>query len=279
MFKIYPKTNVFLAGIDKFENVIREYKGIEIQCFDENDIMEDFDFESGVIKAKELFKELEEITIHTPLESYELEAMLLKDYELVKNQMLRLVKLSNDLGIHINYLFHSKIKFNEMQKLFDIKIREMLKILEGSNVTLLFENLFFVGEKNMSVLEYVAYIDHPNFRVCFDLCHAYCKVHMYKAENIEYLDTYLNKEKCEKYVKQVHFSYTRNNDGYIDKMTHGRCHDYIESMEYDLNILKRYGMDKANLVVEVAEDDEDYNARKNQLSEIKMLYKVLGKEF
>jgi hypothetical protein len=94
---------------------------------------------------------------------------------------------------------------------------------------------------------------------------------MFKISLNEYLNTYLNKEDCKKYIQQIHFAGTLDNDGVIDKRTHGRMHDSWESFEEDFNILKRFGIENKIIVTEVSEDD--YSTRKDQIEEIKMLIK------
>lgn len=48
------------------------------------------------------------------------------------------------------------------------------------------------------------------------MCHLYCQAHIYKKNIEEFLERYLNKEKCERQVYQIHFAYTANDDGYIE---------------------------------------------------------------
>ena len=60
-----------------------------------------------------------------------------------------------------------------------------------------------------------------------------------------------------------------NEDGFIDKKTHGRVHDSWESFEEDYNILKQFGIENKNIITEVSEDD--YLTRKDQIIEIKYL--------
>ena len=84
----------------------------------------------------------------------------------------------------------------------------------------------------------------------------------------------LNKEDCQKYVYQIHFAATLNNDGYIDKEnTHGRVHENIEETKKELEWLEEYGMKDKNYIIEVSE--KDYYTRKDQIKEIEMIKKII----
>ncbi|MCQ2748675.1 MAG: hypothetical protein MJ246_01295 [Clostridia bacterium] len=55
-------------------------------------------------------------------------------------------------------------------------------------------------------------------------------------------------------------------------------HDSEDSMRYDLNLLREFGMDDKIMVTEVDEDDSNYMARTCQLSDLRMLYHIDGQE-
>lgn len=279
MFKIYPKTNEYLEGLDVLKKAAEDYGGIEIQFFHRDIIMDYIDFTIAAKKVKNEIPNLNEITIHPPLENYNIEHILLKDKNILYKELDDLINLSNELNVDINLVMHTNFNDVDLKEALTGELRIILDKLNNTRVTILLENLYFIEETKMSVLEYVSYINHPNLKVCFDLCHAYCKVHMYKSDNISFLDNYIDKEKCLKYVKQVHFSFTRNNDGYIVHNTHGRKHDYYDALKYDLALLERYGMIDKNLVIEVDEDSKDYNKRCDEVNDIKMLYSYIGKEY
>ena len=82
----------------------------------------------------------------------------------------------------------------------------------------------------------------------------------------------LNKEDCEKYVKQIHFAGTLNNDGYIDKMTHGVKHESIESLKEEYDWLVKLGWKDKNYITEIRE--LDYYSREDQIQEIKWLEEI-----
>ena len=76
--KIYPKTNEKLEGLEKFEETINKYRGIEIQYFQKSDDeLVDFQIEEPIKRILKKFPNIEEITIHPPLCNYELEIVLL----------------------------------------------------------------------------------------------------------------------------------------------------------------------------------------------------------
>ncbi|MCQ2978428.1 MAG: UMP kinase [Clostridia bacterium] len=279
MFKIYPKTNNAFEGLDKFKDVIKEFGGLEIQFFNEIGIANYVSFKEPLKKLKDVAPDVKEVTVHPPLCNYDLEILFLKDEDIIVRELTELRDLSEEYDLDINVIYHTKINYEELVACLDDRMKKVLSIIEGTRVTMLIENVYMVEEKSMSALEYVAHLDHPNLRCCFDLCHAYCKAHIYHEENLKYFDKYIDAEKAKKYVKQVHFSFTRNDDGYRDGMTHGRQHDTFDSLCYDLDIIRRYGMIDANIVTEVDEDDKNYFERKNELNDIRLLYQYQNMNF
>ncbi len=266
---IYPKINLNFEGLDKLINYVEKYKGIELQFFDEKGIMEQIDIKTPVEKLIKKVPYIKEITIHPPLCNYDIEHIIFKDINIIKEQLDTVVELSRKYNIKINLLYHTEIDIIKHKELTIEKIKELLKIIEGENVILLLENLFMFDEKECTVFKLAEYINHPNLKVCFDICHMYCKANIYKTDIESFANKYLNSQLCKKYIYQVHFSYTANNDGYIERKTHGRVHDNIEKLKYDLDLLKKYNMDKCNYITEVSEDN--YDLRVDQLKELKML--------
>lgn len=269
---IYPKTSVNFEGLDKLIEYVEKYKGIELQFFDENGIMEQIDITTPVEKLMKKVPSVKEVTIHPPLCNYDIENIMLKDISIIENQLKTCVILARKYDIKINLLYHTQIDFIKHKALTTDKIKSLLKIIEGENVLLILENLFMFDEKECTVFKLAEYINHPNLKVCFDICHMYCKANIYKTDIESFAKKYLNLDLCRNYIHQVHFSYTVDNDGYIVRKTHGRVHDNVEELKYDLGLLAKYGMDRCNYITEVSEDD--YDLRVDQLKELDMLEKV-----
>ena len=274
--KIYPKTSRNFEGLDKLMPYVEKNKGIELQFFDENGIMAEFEIESVIDKLMEKVPYIEEITIHPPLCNYDFELIFFKDINIIKEQFETIVKLSRKYNVRINLLYHTQWRFEKHKDLTLDKLKELLKILEGENVTFLLENLYMFDESQCSVFEIAEYINHPNLKVCFDICHMYCRNNIRKANIEEYAASYLNPELCKKHIYQVHFSYTADNDGYVVRKTHGRVHRNIEELKYDFELMKKYNMIDCNYVTEVSE--EDYDLRIDQLKELEMLDMVANGE-
>lgn len=271
---IYPKTCKNFIGLDKMMSFVEKYKGVELQFFDENNqIMSAFEFESVIYKLMEKIPYLKEITIHPPLCYYDIENIMFKDINIIKEQFEVMVKLSRKYNIKINMVYHTTIDFKTHKELTLDKLSKLLKILEGENVTLLLENIFMFSEEECTVYQIADYLKHPNLKVCFDICHMYCRANINKQDIYEYAKGYLNPELCKKYTYQVHFSYTADNDGYVNfKATHGLVHPSIEELRYDVELLKKYNMDNCNYITEISE--KDYESRKDQYKELKMLEEV-----
>ena len=275
--KIYPKISNQQYSNQVAEK-IKQSEGIEIQYFDEikGKITEPFDFETEIRKNKSQYPNLKEITVHPPLKDYDIELIILKDEKILKNQLKKLVKLSKELNIELNIIYHTHLPLKQyISTGLDKRMLKYLKIIEGSNVTILIENLFMLPaeENECSALQICKYINHPNLKMCLDTTHVHCKANIYKKDVYELIKTEFNKEDCQKYIKQIHFAAALNNDGYIDKKrTHGKKHNSFEDVVEDYNWLKELGLEKANYVTEVGE--EDYYSRKDQLEEIEMLEKI-----
>ena len=269
--KIYPKTNEYLEGIEEFEKTLKEYKGIEIQYFKKSDKeLVDFKVEKPIEQILEKYPYIEEITIHPPLCDYELEIVLLKDKNIFLNQIKTIVRLSKKYNIKINIVEHTRLLMSQAKLTILPVLEKAKKIMKNTNTKIVFENIYMMEEQeNCSVIELCEYLNSENMKVCIDMCHLYCQAHIYKKKIEEFLEKYLNKEKCQRQVYQIHFAYTANEDGYIDRTTHAIMHPNEETLYYDAKLLCQYGMEDCNWITEVSE--KDYSTRKDQVNEIKML--------
>lgn len=269
--KIYPKISPHVLS-KEMDKIVKESEGIEIQFFDENGITSEFNFEDEVRKRKKEYPNLKEIVVHPPLSNYNLEMIIMKDKKIVEEQLKTMVKLSEELNIKTTLLYHTYWTKEQYisTKLMD-KLLELLKIIENTQVKMLLENIYMIlDEKNKcSALEIVKHVNHPNLKTCIDTTHVNCKARIYKKELNELVDEELKADECEKYVQQVHFASAIKNDGYIDKNTHGRKHENIETLKKEYEWLSNHGMKDKIYVTEVSE--ENYATRKDQIEEIKML--------
>ena len=269
--KIYPKTNEYLEGIEEFEKTLKEYKGIEIQYFKKSDKeLVDFKIEKPIEQILERYPYIEEITIHPPLCEYELEIVLLKDKNIFLNQIKTIIRLSKKYNIKINIVEHTRLLMSQAKLTILPVLEKAKKIMKNTNTKIVFENIYMMEEQEKcSVIELCEYLNSENMKVCIDMCHLYCQAHIYKKKIEEFLEKYLNKEKCQRQVYQIHFAYTANEDGYIDRTTHAIMHPNEETLYYDAKLLCQYGMGDCNWITEVSE--KDYSTRKDQVNEIKML--------
>lgn len=271
MPKISERTEQ-LGGVEKF---VEKYQKAEIQYFAKEERPHYIDYAPAIEKYCSMYN-LKEITIHPPLDYYfDIEVILMYEENIARKMLEQVVYLSEKLNIKLNIIFHTHWNF-VLHKITTIdKIKELLKIVEGKNVTILVENLFMITEeKNQSTaMELCKEINHPNFRMCIDICHMYCQANMYRSDIDTWFKNKLNKEDCEKYIYQIHFSYTANNDGYINKKnSHGVGHPTEETLLRDYKLLEEYGIDKKMIVTEIAE--VDYNHRKSQIQDIEWLEKI-----
>ena len=269
---IYPKTSENLEGLEYLKRYAEEYRGIEIQLLSYEHTQK---ITYNVIKQlKSQIPQLEEVTIHLPIrEDFNFEALAFSKINFEKERLKMLCEASQEFNLKLNLLYHTRWNYISWSNSGAIdRMMELLEVIQNTNVNILIENIYAIVErKECSVLKVAKQIDNEHLKVCLDTCHLHCVANMFKISLNEYLNTYLNKEDCKKYIQQIHFAGTLNNDGVIDKKTHGRMHDSWESFEEDFNILKRFGIENKIIVTEVSEDD--YSTRKDQIEEIKMLIK------
>lgn len=206
-------------------------------------------------------------------EDFNFEALAFSKINFEKERLKMLCEASQEFNMKLNLLYHTRWNYISWNNSGAIdRMKELLEVIQNTNVNILIENIYAIVErKECSVLKVAKQIDDEHLKVCLDTCHLHCVANMFKISLNEYLNTYLNKEDCMKYIQQIHFAGTLNNDGVIDKKTHGRMHDSWESFEEDYNVLKRFGIENKIIVTEVSEDD--YSTRKDQIEEIKMLIK------
>ena len=274
MINIMPKISEKFEQLGGVEEYINKYKKTEIQYFPRKEHIHKIDFEPAIKKVCSMW-EMEEITIHPPLSNYDIEAVMQYDIKIIEKQLKKCVKMSKKYNIKINLLYHTHWQMVYHEDLTINKIKRLLKIIEGQNVTLLIENLFYITESRneCTALSLVKKIDHPNLKMCFDICHMYCQANIYDTPIEEWLSNKLNREDMEKYVYQVHFSYTANNDGYNDKKnTHGVGHPTEELLLVDWELIKKYGMGEKRIVTEISE--KDYSNRVSQIQDIKWLENI-----
>lgn len=278
MQKVYPKICERLSGEETLGKYITKYKGVEIQYFHKNkEKFEDFIMSPAIHKLIEIHPEVEEITIHPPLDNYDVEQIISINRDLLFKLINEMIELSKQYNIKINMVLHTNLNYEGHIYFTLAELRKVADLLKGTQVKILIENLFMnYGNELFAGLRVCRDLDSENIKVCIDMCHLYCRAHMFKMPIEEFLKIFLDKELCEKYVHQIHFADTKNNDGYIDQQTHGRTYDSIEQMKYDLNLLKQYGMENKILVTEVSE--EDYISRVDQIKTIEMLEEVFNQK-
>ena len=267
--KIYPKTNSFLEGIENLKPYIEKYKGIEIQMLK----WDELDYVYTVINnLKTIIPEIEEITIHPPIrEDYYIEALTYRNYALETKRLQKLIEISEKYNIKINMLYHTLWNYIMWKNSGIIEeLRNLVNILQNTKVNIIIENgVSLADQKKCVELQIVKEFNNKHLQLCIDICHLHCEANIFKMEFESFLNKYLNKEDCEKYVYQIHFAATLENDGYINKKTHGRGHINVEDLKKEYEILERLGIEKRIIVTEVSEDD--YTTRVDQIEEIKML--------
>ena len=271
--KIYPKIDERYNGLESLKEYIVKYGGVEIQFFNNDNIWGNYNIEKTINYVMDKIPEIKEITIHPPLLDHDVELILEKDINIIKKNIENALELTEKFNIKINLLYHVSWPIYKIEISAINKIEELVNLIEGTEVNLILENIHTIEEKNKcTVLEICKRINKSNLKVCLDICHLHCVANIFKKNIDDYLEKYLDKNLTNKYVYQIHFSDTKNNDGYINKKTHGVKHDNLEELRKDYDILKRYNIEDKIIVTEIGE--EDYISRRDQKFEIELLEKI-----
>lgn len=271
--KIYPKIDEKYNGLESLKDAIIKYKGVEIQFFNNDNIWGNYNFEKTINYVMEKIPQIQEITIHPPLHTHDIEVIIEKDINIVKNDIQKALKLTKQYNMKINLLYHVTWPINKIEVSVLDKIREVVGEVEGTNVNILLENIHTFNEnKKCTVLEICNRINSNNLKACLDICHLHCVSNAFKWKIEDYIENYIEKDLAKKYIYQIHFSDTKNNDGYIDKKTHGVKHDDLNDIVRDFDILRKFNIEERIIVTEIAEDN--YMERNDQKFEIELLEKL-----
>ena len=271
---IMPKASTKFEQSVCMKEYVDKYKKMEIQFFKECPGSIEINVEEVIDRYVKEF-DVNEITIHPPLCNFDIEYLLLRDENFVDNLIDRLIILSKKHNIKINILFHTNLNSEELIYGIAPKIKKCLEKINDENILILVENLFLNPDKEIcSIIEFCDYINHPKLKVCLDICHIRAKANLFKEEIIDFINHFIDKEKAKRHVYQIHFSYVANNDGYIDKSTHGIAHPNKDSLIEDVNILEYIGIENKVVVTEIGEFD--YFTRLGQKQEIKWLEEVFN---
>ena len=180
------------------------------------------------------------------------------------------VKYSLKTGVKIDILAHVAMRLYEFLGIHGIMfLNHLVKLVDGTNVGFLLENSIInlnMDDDEDDVLTGIFRMynsDKVNF--CLDLCHFQSSEFVMK-KHFEINDILLKK------LQNVHFSMTRDNEGYKNKeFTHGRVHTSLLACEQDLQYLKSKGIDlnSVNLVTEI--NELEYTSRPDMNKELEYL--------
>ena len=275
IMKIYPKISDDLEGLESLRSEIEESKGIELQFFHNEGIWGNFNIVSSIEALINEIPSIEEVTIHPPLNYYDIELVISKDINIIKKQLRECVELSEKYNIKVNLLYHTVWPIEMIEQDVLSKIKEVVNLIEGTKVQILIENIYTsLTERNRkcTIIEICNRINSSHLKICLDICHLHCLANILQKDFDNFIKEYIDKELAAKYIYQIHFAATKNNDGYIDRKTHGRKHDDLEELKQDYRILEDLNLTNTNIVTEISEDD--YINRLDQKYEIELLKKL-----
>lgn len=257
-------------------NNIRPYilDKIEIQMLSD-DLNEGFKNSTEIIDKLDCLKY---VVLHLPFSCVNI-CYIHSNYKLEStfiNFVVEVMKYSLKKNIEIDILFHLDMRYKYFKGMEGLSfLKYIIGLVEGTQVGFLLENsIINLGMSTNELINVVALskeFNNEKLKFCFDICHWQGSENVMKGE-ISLISEYID---C---VKNIHFSMTKDNDGYIDKEnTHGVGHDSLESCILDLKYLENKGIDleKVNIVTEI--NEIDYKNRPDMCKEINYLKEIENK--
>ena len=246
---IYPKIDEKIKGIHSLKKYIDIYKGVELKLLEIDYKNMIINYETPINILKDISPSIKEVTINMPSSFSSLEYFFFENLSKTKKLIKDIIKYSNENKIKINILFTLRWNYSISKILLLKNLKDLIKLIEGTKVTILFENVPYTEDTICTPLLICDEISSNHLKVCFDFKH-FSKI-TYNME--ERFSTYVP-TKYKKYIYQIHLSDT---DNYI-------------------NTINKYKLNKKIFIVSVKE--EDYSNRINQVKIIEHLEKKMKNE-
>ena len=96
---IYPKLDKNLNGLKELEKYMKKDKGVELQFFHEDGVWGNYDFNTAINTLMKKIPSIKKITIHPPLDDYDIELVVLKDRKLLETKIEEAIKISKQYSI------------------------------------------------------------------------------------------------------------------------------------------------------------------------------------
>ena len=224
---------------------------------------------------------LREVVLHAPFRQHLLEDACLSASlrPVVEAYFLRQCEFADSAGVDIRILFHTCATVESALNLnLYAALNDLLHTLDSCpRVSLLVENTIVgldLGRKRIEedpITEILLRTPANKVGMCFDLCH-------YLASKNAVHDEYVFSPTWLSRIYSVHFSETRNNEGYIHYAeTHGCPHTSKHGVARDLCILKDLGIDLSRVYIVTEITERDYSTREAEAQELAWLH-ALNKE-
>lgn len=278
--KIYAKIGEGDKAIFALKDTIEKYHGAELQLLDSSGLPYMGSIYDAGKKVLKECSEIQELTIHLPVHSCNIEVYALSAPSLPEKYLLEAKRLCDDFGVSINILFHSVSSRYGISSVCPY-VQNLAKKIGDAPMKILIENPFMVEGDGFPFLQMVKTVNDERVKACFDLTHGKIRAHIFGTEDCyDYIKTNLLKSVDEpdlpKYIHQIHFAQALNRDGFRDKKTHGVVHESVYSVKNDIDFLFSLGLQEKGYVMEIQEPDGDYNDRKCQIREIAMVEEALS---
>ena len=268
--------------VDKEENTpltkyINSEHRAEIQMANQKDVpsRKGYDVAGTVDFAMEQFPDIKTLIVHLPLNDCYLEIIAAINPERLLEEMVSAVSAADKYDIDLYLLYHTAVMHDAVCRTLEDTLYKMLSIIKRRRITILVENAVFYPGKILPNLVLCNEFLQPQLKACVDTTHIKCQAKMYDTAPHQFMEEQLShfeSNELNSIVKVIHFAQATENDGYIDKKTHGRRHENFDELKKDVDILEQCGIKDAIYVTEVSEDD--YYSRVDQIWEIESLMKI-----
>lgn len=217
------------------------------------------------------------ITYHMPNILCNVETLLVSRHVLhsVYVFILECNHIAATYGINIKLLFHTEVQPQSIMMHSVVNTVKQLKLRCNENVEILLENPIINPNclhDGLAVFE-VAYL--TDVSLCIDITHLRASMHIlkpYVSDEEEQFKLICGKYYNKVLISQVHIAKAGNEDGFVDRSTHGVYHSDRFELQRDLELVNKFNYEDSLIyVTEVSEVDYSDFKHPNQIKELELL--------
>lgn len=209
----------------------------------------------------EKYNKFTNIIFHSSVYAFDL-VDIVKDkekLEIVENQLKTLSQISRN----VKFLLHCGWAEDGEEIATDLIVETVQYLYSKYGIPIILENTIIPGEYDRCIYV-INKLNNENITMCVDTAHVRAIIN----QGVNYKEYY----KGIRNVSHIHFSYSKDNDGYRDKSTHGVLHGCLKEVKSDIEILNVLNIKDVTICPEVVE--EHYEKRVNQRKEILLMKEI-----